>query len=102
MRRASINLAVALLVFASVATSAQDVENGKRLTERWCADCHASSTPTAKARQATPFEAIAAKPRVNSDLIAKFLVLPHATMPNLAMRRSDAEDIAAFIMLMRR
>jgi hypothetical protein len=49
-----------------------------------------------------PFAAIAAKPGVSAELIASFLMLPHATMPNLPIRKSDAEDIAAFIMQMKR
>jgi hypothetical protein len=35
-------------------------------------------------------------------MIASFLRLPHATMPNVPLRRSDAQDIAAFIMSMKK
>jgi hypothetical protein len=35
-------------------------------------------------------------------MITSFLLLPHATMPNLPLGRQDAADIAAFIMEMRK
>jgi hypothetical protein len=35
-------------------------------------------------------------------MIASFLLLPHATMPNLPLSRKDAQDIAAFIIGMKR
>jgi hypothetical protein len=34
-------------------------------------------------------------------MIASFLRLPHATMPNLPLTRKDGQDIAAFIMEMK-
>jgi hypothetical protein len=33
---------------------------------------------------------------------SKFLRLPHATMPNVTLRGNDAQDIAAFIMSMKK
>jgi hypothetical protein len=35
-------------------------------------------------------------------MIASFLLLPHATMPNSPLTHNDAEDIAAFIMGMKK
>ncbi len=94
-------LAVALAFFGSAAL-AQDVDRGEKLAARWCAECHAIGTSAAKTRGAIPFERIAAKPGVSSKMIADFLLLPHSTMPDLPVRRSEAEDIAAFIMQMKK
>lgn len=104
MRLAEICTAIALICIGSAVTQAQDVENGKRIAERWCVECHATGTSTSKTRHAheMPFEAIANKPGISSGLIADFLLLPHATMPNPLIRRSDAEDVAAFIMELKR
>ena len=104
MRRAAKYATIALMCFGSVATRAQDMENGKRIAERWCADCHATGSPTSKARHphAMPFQTIANKPGVSSELIAEFLMLPHVTMPNLLIKKSDAEDVAALIMELKR
>jgi hypothetical protein len=35
-------------------------------------------------------------------MIAAFLMMPPATMPNLPLSRNDAGDIAAFIMAMKK
>ena len=52
--------------------------------------------------RAQSFASIATKERVTSDMIASFLRLPHATMPNYPLSRKDAQDIAAFIVEMKR
>jgi mono/diheme cytochrome c family protein len=81
--------------------SAQNADNGRRLSERWCAECHAISPAPGKSR-AQSFAAIAAKETISTEMIASFLRLPHATMPNLPLRGNDAQDIAAFIMSMKK
>ena len=101
MRGVAITLAVAVVFFESVA-SAQDVDRGEKLAARWCAECHTIGAPAAKGKRAISFELIAAKPGVSSKVIADFLMLPHSTMPDLPVRRSEAEDIAAFIMQMKK
>jgi mono/diheme cytochrome c family protein len=80
---------------------AQDIDNGRRLSERWCVGCHAIGPGRVKSR-AQPFAAIAAKENITAEMIASFLRLPHATMPNVPLRGNDAEDIAAFIMEMKK
>jgi mono/diheme cytochrome c family protein len=97
-----LSLAVALALFGSAAAaSAQNVENGRRLSERWCAECHAI-TPAPGKSKATSFAAIAAKQTISAEMIASFLRLPHATMPNVPLRGNDAQDIAAFVMSMKK
>ncbi|WP_291685512.1 cytochrome c [Bradyrhizobium sp.] len=96
------SLAVALALFGSIAAaSAQNVENGRHLSERWCVECHAIG-PTPGKSKAQSFAAIAAKEKITAEMIASFLRLPHATMPNVPLRGNDAQDIAAFIMGMKK
>lgn len=102
MRLAILRLAIAIVLFNCAAASAQDVENGQRLAERWCASCHAIGTPTTKKTYVISFAAIAEKPGMTPELIASFLMLPHATMPNLPLRQNDAQDLAAYIMKMKK
>lgn len=64
-------------------------------------ECHAI-TPAPGKSKARSFVAIAAKEKISTEMIASFLRLPHATMPNVPLRRSDAQDIAAFIMSMKK
>jgi mono/diheme cytochrome c family protein len=75
---------------------AQDVDNGRRLSERWCSECHAIGPEPRKGLPSFP--SIAAKESLTSDMITSFLLLPHATMPSPPLSRKDAQDIVAFIM----
>ncbi len=103
MRSRVLCLAVALALLAGARTAvAQDLDNGRRLSERWCAACHQIGATPGRFRRAPPFAAIAAKDNITAEMIASFLLLPHSTMPNLPLSRKDADDIAAFIMAMRK
>jgi len=103
MRSLTSAVAVALALCAGTgATFAQDVENGRRLSERWCSECHAIGPAAVKPGRTVSFATIAARQDVTSDMISSFLLMPHATMPNLPLRRKDAQDIAAFIMEMKK
>ena len=100
MRLLILAISVALaLCGGGAATFAQDVKNGRRVSERWCLECHAIDP--GKPSRTLPFAAIAAKPGISSEMISSFLFIPHATMPNLPLSRKDARDIAAFIMEMK-
>jgi mono/diheme cytochrome c family protein len=103
MRILTLHLAVAIVLSAGNAASfAQDVENGRRLSERWCTECHAIGAPTARTSRIISFASISERPGITSDMIASFLLMPHATMPNFPLSRKDAQDIAAFIMKMKK
>ncbi len=64
-------------------------------------ECHAIRPAPGKSR-AQSFAAIAAKETISAEMIASFLRLPHATMPNVPLRGNDTKDIAAFVMSMRK
>ncbi|MGJ4939945.1 c-type cytochrome [Bradyrhizobium sp. HKCCYLS1011] len=91
----------ALAVIASLAlngvATAQHLDHGLRLAERWCAACHAVADKPTKFRRAPPFVAIATKDTVNLETLTAFLLLPHATMSNVPLSRQDAADLAAYI-----
>jgi mono/diheme cytochrome c family protein len=94
---------VALVVLGSIGPGyAQNLENGRRLSERWCTGCHAIDSAPGKSGRAQSFASIAAKQNITIEMIASFLRLPHATMPNVPLSRKDAQDIAAFIMDMKK
>jgi mono/diheme cytochrome c family protein len=77
---------------------AADADNGKRLAERWCASCHVV-TPDQKTANtdAPPFETIAKTFGFNAEKLAFFLLEPHPKMPNMALTRNEANDIAGYI-----
>jgi mono/diheme cytochrome c family protein len=92
-----------LALFGGVGEAvAQNAENGRRLSEQWCSECHAIDPAAAKPGKTISFAAIAAKPTVTAEMIASFLPLPHATMPNLQLSHDDIQDIAAYIMSMKK
>jgi mono/diheme cytochrome c family protein len=95
-------LYVALTLFGSIdAAFAQNVENGRRLSERLCAECHAIGSGPGKGKGVPSFASIANKATGTSEMIAAFLRLPHATMTNSPLSPQDARDIAALIMGMK-
>ena len=98
-----LHLSLALILLGGIqATVAQNAENGERLSQRWCLGCHAIGSAADKFHGIPSFAAIAAKETINANLIASFLLLPHATMPKLPLSRKDAEDIALFIIEMKK
>ena len=102
MRLLGLCLSVTLVLCGAIDVAlAQSVENGRRLSERWCIECHAIGPAPVKRNRASSFASIAARQTINANMIAAFLLLPHATMPNLPLSRQDAEDIAAFIVGMK-
>jgi mono/diheme cytochrome c family protein len=99
----SLCLSVALTFFAGIgAAVAQNVENGQRLSERWCSQCHAIGPAPGKFKGVPSFASIANREIATPEMIASFLRMPHATMPNFPLSRKDAQDISAFIIGMKK
>jgi len=90
---------ILLLLLAPLPAGAQDLAEGRRLAEQWCANCHriASGGPGPATDAAPPFAAIAARPGRNADAIATFLRTPHAGMPDHGLTLRQAQDLAAFV-----
>jgi cytochrome c len=102
-RTSKIRILVALTLLGGTQVGfAQNAENGRRLSERWCSECHAIDSASDKRHRAPSFASIAARPAIDADVIATFLLLPHATMPNPPLSRNDAQDIALFIVEMKK
>ena len=103
MRLLPFLLAVTLILPEEIQPAfAQNAENGRRLSGRWCSACHAIGSATDKFDRAPSFASIAVKEKINADMIASFLLLPHATMPNPPLSPKDAQDIALFIIEMKK
>ncbi|WP_315702687.1 MULTISPECIES: cytochrome c [unclassified Bradyrhizobium] len=100
MRLASLGLVIALAAAGSA--TAEDLDHGRRLAERWCAECHAVADKPTRFRRSLPFAAIAAKDGVTLETLTAFLLLPHATMSNAPLSRQDAADLAAYIMALKK
>ena len=80
------------------ATEAADLENGRRIAERWCVDCHAvNRTQKSANTEAPPFSGIARRPAFDAGMLALFLLHPHPKMPDIGLSRDAASDLAAYI-----
>ena len=97
LMKMSVSLAAAACLSASAALAA-DADHGADLAKRWCASCHLVTSDQKQASADVPaFAAIARKPDFSSEKLAFFLLDPHPKMPNLALTRVEAADLAAYI-----
>lgn len=100
MLQVACRLAAALIVAAAASGSAEaaDARNGETVVKRWCATCHLVSNDQRQANTAVPtFPSIARIPNFSAAAITFFLLAPHPPMPDMALSRREAEDIAAYI-----
>ena len=82
----------------SAATAADNVTNGKRLAQRWCASCHIVEPNQSYGRTDTPpFSEIAKRRGFDASRLAFFLLDPHPKMPDFGLSRDAASDLAAYI-----
>jgi mono/diheme cytochrome c family protein len=102
MRLSACLFAAVGLFAAGQTASAQDLENGRRLSAQWCLPCHAVSRTQGKAEKPRSLESIANTENVDFNKLAEFLRLPHAVMPNVPLNRGEADDIAAYIAQMKK
>ena len=77
---------------------AADADHGAVLARRWCATCHVVDSDQKQASaDVPPFATIAQRADFSREKVASFLLEPHPKMPNFALSRDEAADIAAYI-----
>jgi mono/diheme cytochrome c family protein len=98
-RRACLGAAVALLMAFAGERAEADSANGRRIAERWCAECHVIAPGQRQASDAVPtFAQISRSERFDEATLAAFLANPHhSRMPNLSLTRSEIADLVAYI-----
>jgi mono/diheme cytochrome c family protein len=78
--------------------AAADPAQGQTLAKRWCAACHVVATDQqGRSGEAAPFSAIGKTPDLDASRLALFLLLLHPKMPDMHLSRSEAADLAAYI-----
>lgn len=100
-------IAAALFVLSGRAegtTSASDSASaGHRLAEAWCKTCHAIESSTAGTLNPAPdFMTIANQPSTTELSLKVFLRSSHRNMPNLVLTPDQADDLASYILSLRR
>lgn len=98
-RRACLGVAVALLMEFAGESAAADSANGRRIAQRWCAECHVVAPGQRQASDVAPtFAQISGSERFDEATLAAFLANPHhSRMPNLSLTRSEIADLVAYI-----
>lgn len=95
-------LLVTGLTFAAGAAAAQTVGDpaaGRRLAEAWCSECHAITRySVGEQRRGPDFIDVAKRPKTTPLSLNVFLRSNHDNMPNLILKRDEADDIVAYIL----
>jgi len=93
-------LAAGVMLLATQVSDGQaaDPQHGGELARRWCAACHVvASSQQSGADMVPSFQSIARRPGFNARALAFFLLDPHPKMPDMALSRREADDLAAYI-----
>ena len=102
-------VAVAVLLFVRLHNAngaplpSDSVSAGYRLAEAWCQDCHAIEATTAGPRRRGPaFVAIANRVSTTALSLKVFMKTSHHRMPNIIIGPEQADDLANYILSLRR
>ena len=101
---------VALLALASViaapvtAQESGDPAAGQRMAVTWCGSCHVvvPSQRQATSNGAPTFAAIAQMTSTTQLGLRAFLQTPHDRMPDLQLSREEIDDVAGYILSLRK
>ena len=91
------------LILPNVA-SAQDVDRGRELALRWCSGCHTAERSPAGARAdgVATFPAIATMSGMSAERLRAAMNPTHGRMPDLSLGKRDQDDLAAYILSLRK
>ncbi len=102
-------IAAAVLLFVRLHNAdgaplpSDSVSAGRGLAEAWCKDCHAIDAATAGTRRRGPdFVAIANRVSTTALSLKVFMKTSHHRMPNLIIAPAQADDLANYILSLRR
>ncbi len=94
----------ACLAALPVLAQAQNVENGRALAERWCSKCHVVSAVAASGQSngLPTFPGLAARKDMTSDKLKAAMNAEHSRMPDLQIGIRDQDDLAAYILSLKK
>ena len=96
--------ALAATALAAAPVHRPDAVAGRALAERWCAGCHVvGAAPQSAASDAPTFAALAERDGdISAPWLAFRLLNPHPQMPQVALTRNEAADLAAYFASLRK
>jgi mono/diheme cytochrome c family protein len=75
-----------------------DVVQGGQLARQWCANCHIiENHPSGGVQEGPPSFPAIARSGMTADQLRVFLSHPHGAMPDLALTRSEIDDLVGYI-----
>ena len=90
-------LAILVILAAASTARAADAQAGLTIAQRWCSACHVvSPDQTLGNTEVPPFSDIA-KRRTDAKELAAFIAEPHPKMPAMALSRDEIADIVQYI-----
>lgn len=81
---------------------AGDVNSGKKIATSWCAACHSVASNAVVIDSVPDFYAIANLPSTTALSLKVFLQTNHDKMPDFRLTQSEADDVIAYIMSMKK
>jgi|SRR5271166_376746 len=97
---------IALLSFVLAVGGADiayaDAGAGSQIAQRWCASCHVvGESQTGSVPQGPPSFRTIAKSGMTAEQLRAFLSHPHGAMPDLALTRTEIDNLIAYIQSLR-
>ena len=91
---------IASLVGAHPANA--DASKGAQLAGQWCASCHViGKNSTGTVPQGPPSFPMIARSGMTADQLRAFLSHPHGAMPDLALTRTEIDELIGYIATLR-
>ena len=96
-------LGLALAAWApSAPAGAADPGSGERIARRFCVGCHSIARNQPSPQTDIPtFVEISRQRDFSADRVALMLLTPHPPMPEFPITRGDAQDLAAYIAVLK-
>ncbi|MDO9707336.1 c-type cytochrome [Paracraurococcus lichenis] len=96
-------LADAPAASAQGAAQQERLDQGRRVAETWCANCHVIAPghrgPAGDA--APPFQAIARMPSTTEMSLRAFLQTPHSRMPDYRLSQQELDGVVTWILALK-
>ncbi len=104
MRYAFPKIALISLIFTAngAGIAYGDAGAGGQIAQRWCSSCHIiGENQTGSVPQGPPSFRTIAKSGMTAEQLRAFLSHPHGAMPDLALSRTEIDDLTAYIQSLR-